>query len=36
MRGEAENVALHNSHLFPCVMYEAVSKVVLSKKNSQN
>jgi hypothetical protein len=32
MRGQAEIVALHNSHLFPCVMYEDVGKVVLSKK----
>jgi hypothetical protein len=25
-----KNVALHSSHLFPSVMYEAIGKVVLS------
>jgi hypothetical protein len=28
-----KNVALYNSHIFPSVMYEAIGKVVLSKKN---
>jgi hypothetical protein len=28
-----KNVALHSSHLFPYVMYEAIGKVVLSKKS---